>query len=187
MHLHTDLHWCACAQKHAQTVTQTVSHSVLAHSLSQGCSPARTLCVCLGLPVCVTLGRGRWGQDVVIGGYFLLHTMSDPLHKLLVWWPKLLLSAISVFHTLRHLSAYNPKWLFLNNTFCAFHTHDHVLDHHWSSSVCTNWLSRALPSTNANDYRQRQIWNLNSNEITSTCVPVIGSSVITASTKEGHG
>ena len=156
-------------------------------SLSGLQSSSDIVCVFGFTCVCVTLGQGRWGQDVVIGGYFLLHTMSDPLHKLLVWWPKLLLSAISVFHTLCHLSAYNPKWLFLNNTFCAFHTHDHVLDHHWSSSVCTNWLSRALPSTNANDYRQRQIWNLNSNEITSTCVPVIGSSVITASTKEGHG
>ena len=154
-------------------------------SLSGLQSSSDIVCVFGFTCVCVTLGRGRWGQDVVIGGYFLLHTMSDPLHKLLVWWPKLLLSAIS--DTLRHLSAYNPKWLFLNNTFCAFHTHDHVLDHHWSSSVCTNWLSRALPSTNANDYRQRQIWNLNSNEITSTCVPVIGSSVVTASTKEGHG
>lgn len=87
MHLHTDSHRCTCAHEHAQTVTQTVSHSVLAQSLSQGYSPTG-LCVCF---TCVWLwGQGRWGRES--SHCWICHVVtrdvwfSSQMTGLMTWW-----------------------------------------------------------------------------------------------------
>lgn len=149
---------------HKQSRKQWVT--VFSHTLSLRAAVQLGHCVCVWVYLRVWLwGQGRWGQDVVIGGYFLLHMVSDPLHKLLVWWPKgtAPLYDFSISHTPPLICLWYK--LCLNNTCCAFHTHDDVLDHPWSSSICTNWLLWAMPSTNAKVYKKKP-----TNKQTSTLI-----------------
>lgn len=151
---------------HKQSRKQWVT--VFSHTLSLRAAVQLGHCVCVWVYLCVCIGdRGGGAKTKSLVD---ISCYTQCLTLFINYWfndlKELLLSAISVFHTFHHLSA-NTKWLCLNNTCCAFHTHDDVLDHPWSSSICTNWLLWAMPSTNAKVYNKRHISNLDSNEITA--------------------
>lgn len=187
MHLHTDSHWCTCTHEHAQTVTQTVSHSVLTQSLSQGYSPARSFECVFGF-TCVWSGDEGGGAktwplvDISCYTWLILFTNDwfDDLKELRLC--VLSVSPTQPFICLLYKKTSSKCLISCISYACCGFT-SLLLWLWWCAgcasplviSISANCLLRAMPSSNAKVYTHRHISNLHSHESTHTPVQATGS------------